>query len=473
MKIKSDSKANLAKILITGLILIFCTSWFHYLYSIGRVEIIYSYLYYIPIVFAAFFYGIFGGFVVSSFVGLAYSAFVCGSGVSYSPRELFPGIASFILIGLITGLLSSRASKARDALSKKVDDLSTTTDVGLAATSTLDLNEILQSIMEKIVSALDCEVGSIMLLEPKSKILTIKASHGIDKNIIKTTRVKLGERISGWVAQHGQPLLIDDIEGDPRFAKRSVEKYYTKSLLSVPLKNKDKIIGVININNKMTKRVFTQEDLHLLTGIALHISSAIDNARLYQEVNETYVGSIKALVMAIDAKDHYTKNHSERVTEYAVAIARRMGLSEKGVEEIQQAAQLHDLGKISVHDHILNKVEKLTEEDWKEIKQHTVRGAEILKPLLFLNGIIEITELHHEHFDGNGYPYGLKGSKIPIGARIICAADAYDAMISDRPYRKAMGIAEARAELKKCAGTHFDPEVIEAFLEALDTGTAP
>ncbi len=473
MDTKTDSRASLTRILVTGLILIFCTSWFHYLYSLGRVEIIYSYLYYIPIVFAAFFYGISGGFIVSSFVGLAYSTFVSASGVPYNPRELFPGIASFILIGLITGLLSSRALQARQALSRRVDDLSTTTDIGLAATSTLDLTHILKTIMEKIVHALNCEVGSIMLLEPESKLLTIRASYGIEKEIVRTTRVKLGERISGWVAQHEEPLLIEDIESDPRFARRSSEKYYTKSLLSVPLKCKDRIVGVINVNNKKARQIFTQEDLQLLTGIASHISSAIDNARLYQEVNDTYINSVRSLVMAIDAKDHYTKHHSERVTEYAVAAARRMDLSEKEIEDIRQASQLHDLGKLSIHDHILNKVEKLTEEDWKEIKQHTLRGAEILRPLIFLDGVIEITELHHEHFDGKGYPHGLKGKEIPIGARIISVADAYDAMTSDRPYRKAMSIAEARAELKKCAGTHFDPEVVEVFLEVLDTKTAP
>ncbi len=188
------------------------------------------------------------------------------------------------------------------------------------------------------------------------------------------------------------------------------------------------------------------------------------NARLNQKVDESYVSSIKALVETIDVRDHYIRHHSEHVSRYAVKIARQMGLSEEETEKIRHAAQLHDLGKLGIQDYILNKPEQLTEEEWKQIRQHTLKGARILKPIKPLGGVAKIVKLHHEHFNGEGYPDGLKGKKIPIGARIICVASAFDAMITERPYRKAKSYAEAKAELRRCAGTQFDPEVVRAFL---------
>ena len=307
MQIKPESKVTLVRILITGLILIFCTSWFHFLYSLGRVEIVYSYLYYIPIVFGAFFYGLPGGFMVSSFAGLTYAIFVSSSGIPYDNKELFPGIASFMLIGLLTGLLSSR-------------------------------------------------------LEKKIKQVT----------------------------------------------------------------------------------------------------------ELYERVNDTYMGVVKALAEAVDERDHYTKTHSKNVTEYAVSIAKELKLSKKEMEDIQRASQLHDIGKIGVHDYVLNKEGKLTDEEWKEIRLHPSKAAKILEPLRFLSEIIGIIRHHHERYDGRGYPDNRKEGDIPYGARIIAVADSYDAMTTDRPYRKAMGKDKAINELKEGSGSQFDPHIVETFLRVLE-----
>ena len=456
---------SLTKILSVGLVLIFCTSWFHLLYKLGRVEIVYSYLYYIPIVLAAFFYGLPGGFTVAGFTALAYSIFISASNISYSRTELFPGIASFVLIGLLTGLLSFHLTKSKKQLAEKVSHLTTVTEVGLAATSTLHLRDVLEVIMEKIVQALSCEVGSILLLDRETNLLRIEASYGIDEKTAKTLKLEKGERISGWVAQHGEPLLSNDVEKDPRFAKRSSEKYFTKSLLSVPLKARGEVIGVLNVNNKKDRKVFTETDLKLLSGLASQASVAIQNARLYNRVNETYMNAIRALARAIDEKDHYTRTHSENVTKYAVAIAQEMNRSKRELEEIHEAAQLHDLGKIGIHDSILNKPGKLTEDEWKEIKQHSLKSAKILEPLTFLNGVIDIIKQHHERFDGGGYPNGNHGQNIPLGARILAVADSYDAMTSERPYREPMSKEEAIKELKKESGKQFDPDVVQAFLQ--------
>jgi HD-GYP domain-containing protein (c-di-GMP phosphodiesterase class II) len=190
---------------------------------------------------------------------------------------------------------------------------------------------------------------------------------------------------------------------------------------------------------------------------------------LYHKLQTTYIRTIKALAQAIEAKDHYTHSHSENVTKYAIRLAQEMGLPTKDINELREACELHDLGKIGIQDAILNKPGKLTPEEWEEVKTHSLKSAEILGPLDFLGGVIDLVRQHHERIDGTGYPYGLKGGSIRMGAKIMAVADAYDAMISERPYReKPMTKEEAIAELKKNAGTQFEPVVVEAFLKMIE-----
>jgi putative nucleotidyltransferase with HDIG domain len=186
-----------------------------------------------------------------------------------------------------------------------------------------------------------------------------------------------------------------------------------------------------------------------------------------KELHHVYMHTIKAFASAIDLKDHYTYDHSINVVKYAVAIAHQVKLMNHEIQDIKHACQLHDLGKIGVPDYILAKHGKLNKEEWEKVKIHTLKGAEILSPLKFLDGIIKLIVCHHERYDGKGYPKGLKCEKIPLGARIMLVADAFDAMTSDRPYRKKLSIEEAIEELKRNSGTQFDPGVVKAFLEVL------
>ncbi len=192
-----------------------------------------------------------------------------------------------------------------------------------------------------------------------------------------------------------------------------------------------------------------------------------DLKELYKNMQSAYMATVKALAQAIDAKDHYTHSHSQNVTKYAVAIAKEMGFSQREVHTLREACQLHDLGKIGIHDYILNKSEKLTQEEWEKIRSHSLRGAEILEPLTFLDKVIILIRQHHERYDGTGYPNGLIGEKIKLGARIIAVADAFDAMISERPYRKAYSKKYAISKLKETSGTQFDPQIVKVFLEVL------
>lgn len=191
---------------------------------------------------------------------------------------------------------------------------------------------------------------------------------------------------------------------------------------------------------------------------------------MYKEQKDIYNNLVIAFSNVIDAKSPWTKNHSWSVTAYAVTIAREMGLREQDIEIIRTAGLLHDIGKIGTYDVILDKPDKLTDEEFALVKKHPVKGEEILKPIKGLESILPMIRSHHEMIDGTGYPDGLKGEKIPFFAKILCVADAYDSMISERPYRPAPGKDYAISELKRCAGTQFDAEVVKAFLSVLERG---
>ena len=330
------------------------------------------------------------------------------------------------------------------------------------------LNSVLQAIINEATEILDSEVGSILLFGEKSEIMTIRVAKGLDENIIKKTRIKTGERISGWVAKNKEGILVKDIEKDPRFNMRSHEKYYTKSLISAPIMINSHVLGTININNKRNHQVFDEEDLDLLEAVAAQAALIITNVNLYKELQRLYMNTVEALAEAIDARDHYTKSHSEHVTEYAVAIAREMGLPQKKIEIVERASKLHDIGKIGIHDYILTKPGKLTREEWEEVKTHSLKGARILEPLAFLDGVIGTVKQHHERYDGTGYPDKIKGDKIRLEARIMAVADSFDAMTTKRPYAVARTKKEAIEELKKESGKQFDPKVVEAFLKVLE-----
>lgn len=206
------------------------------------------------------------------------------------------------------------------------------------------------------------------------------------------------------------------------------------------------------------------------TLLARRIEESTKNlTRLYDDLRQTYMRTIKVLAQAIDARDHYTHSHSENVAKYAVAIAEEMGLSAQDIQVIRDACELHDLGKIGVEDCILSKPDTLNDEEWKQIKRHPQSGAQILEPLTFLGAVIDLIKQHHEHYDGSGYPEGRKGEDILIGARIIHVADAYEAMSSPRSYRRVpLSKEEAILEIRRNSGTQFDPKIVDAFLKIVD-----
>ena len=200
--------------------------------------------------------------------------------------------------------------------------------------------------------------------------------------------------------------------------------------------------------------------------LAVHVRKLVDKQRL-QSVNRQLLDTIKVLAMALDARDHYTHGHSAQVTEYSIAIAQRMGLSFKEIDDLRDAGLLHDIGKIGISDAILLKPGRLTEAEYLKIKEHPAIGKKILEPVASLADKVPLIYHHHERFDGKGYPLGLKGTTIPLGARILAVADSYQAMTSDRPYRNALPLSVAIEELVKNKATQFDPQIVDVFVAYL------
>jgi HD-GYP domain-containing protein (c-di-GMP phosphodiesterase class II) len=235
----------------------------------------------------------------------------------------------------------------------------------------------------------------------------------------------------------------------------------------VPVATNRKVLGSIQLFNRRDGLDFAHEDLELLEGVGQRLGIALENHALFGQVEEASLESIKGLALALDSKDRYTANHSENVSGYGQLIAAALGLDETACERIRLAGILHDIGKIGIPDAILNKPAALTDEEFKIIKTHPGKGFRILEPFKQLRDVADAACSHHERFDGNGYPRKLKGDQISLGGRILALADAFDTMTSDRGYRPRIPIMKALLEVRRCAGSHFDPEVVRAFFRAL------
>ena len=234
--------------------------------------------------------------------------------------------------------------------------------------------------------------------------------------------------------------------------------------LAIPLLVGNETFGILSLSNKADGTAFSEEEIYLAIDLARKAASKIETNALYEVFFNNLVDTLKSLIATVEARDSYTKQHSERVTTYSLQIAAAMGLDAEEIDLIRFGGFLHDIGKIGVRDTVLLKPGGLSREEIEEIRRHAVIGDEIVKPIKFFTREREIIRHHHEHYDGAGYPDGIAGEKIPLIARILTVADSYDAMTSNRPYRQARSHEYAVSELNRCASTQFDPEVVRAFL---------
>lgn len=369
--------------------------------------------------------------------------------------------------------ISTVLEKARlfTMLDRSVKQFATLADVDALLNSTLDQKVIRKRAMEAITLLMNADVGSLLLVDDEKRELYFEVALGEKGDKVKEIRLKMGEGIAGWVAERGEPLLINDVKKDPRFYKSADKKtdFVTRNMICVPVKVKDKIIGVLQAINKK-EGIFAEGDMKLFKLFSNQVAIALDNARLYEEVRETFFTTAGALAEAIEKRDPYTGGHTKRVVDYSLAAAKYLSLSPNEIERLKFSATLHDIGKIGIEDKVLRKPGKLDDAEIKIMNMHPALGADIMGHIKQLKDLIPGMMHHHERPDGKGYPDGLKDGEIPIIARIISVADTYDAMTTDRPYRKGLSNQTAIDEIKRYAGSQFDKDVAVAFVKAFEEG---
>jgi HD-GYP domain-containing protein (c-di-GMP phosphodiesterase class II) len=371
----------------------------------------------------------------------------------------------------ITDLASELEQKNLN-LGRAVERLSTIYKIGLAINSTMDIDRLFNLIVRTSTTTLKANFGYIILYDAENSCLNVTNLIGNGKLLAPKTAIPMKDSsVSTWVIRNRQPLLIADINEAPQFDRFSNLGYERKSLICAPLLVKDEIIGTISLVNKSDDSQFNSDEMEMLSTIAAQAAISIKNATLYDEQQQTYLNTIQALVSAIEASDSYTKGHSERVTRYSLEIGRRLGLSADRMQVLERAAILHDIGKIGVDLSLLHKEGMLTPQDIRELQQHPSIGMHILEPIEFLHDVRVCIGQHHERFDGRGYPNRIKKDDQLLEARILTVADAFDAMTSDRPYRKALSQDVAIAELRGNAGSQFDPDIVGVFSQVIEEGT--
>jgi len=355
---------------------------------------------------------------------------------------------------------------------KRIGQLATLMELSTILNSTLERREVLKRAMEAATRLMGCEVGSLLLVDEETQELVFEVALGEKGDQVREIRLKMGEGIAGWVAQKGETALVPDVTQDPRFSRRADEKshFVTRNILCVPVRSKGKVIGVLQAINKLHGGPFLPEDIGLFESLANQVAIAIENANLYEEIRKTFLSTAEALADAIEKRDPYTGGHTKRVQEYCMAIGHQLSLGPRELENLRLAAILHDVGKIGIDDAILKKQQPLEEHEFALMMEHPRLGAEIMGHIKQLREVVPGIRHHQERRDGTGYPDRLHDEEIPLLARIIAVADTFDAITTDRPYRKALSDEAALEEIKRGVETQFDGGIVEAFLRAYGQG---
>ncbi len=341
-------------------------------------------------------------------------------------------------------------------------------EVGRKATCASRGSKVIPEIVVTTRQALNAEASSLLLIDDETQQLLFEFADGASSKSLQQMRLDIRSGIAGWVARNGVPLIVNDVASDPRFSARVDEAtgFVTRAVMCSPLMAGGRVIGVIEVLNKLDGGDFDERDLQTLSAVAATAAIAIENSRLHQSVVDGYKGTISALAAVIDAKDPCTRGHSQRVVRYALMGGEALGMSQEELEVLEYAAMLHDIGKIAIADSVLSKPGQLDDNEVQAFREHPVTGANIIGDIPFFSPVSRLVLHHHERYDGRGYPQGLAGERIPVGARLLAVADTFDSITTDRPYRAALGGQHAIAELRRCSGTQFCPAAVDAFISA-------
>ena len=347
-------------------------------------------------------------------------------------------------------------------------------DHSIAASA--DLNVTLGLILDTIRQQLSMDVATALLFNFQQKTLTYAATRGFYADNLEHSAVKLGVGLAGRVALTQQPLSVPDLASASILPawREVVQNEGLSAYYAVPLLSKGQVLGVIEVLHHQAW-LPSLEWLSTLETLADQAAIAIDHVRLVaelerrnSELRSAYDETIEGWARALDLRDKETEGHSRRVTEMTYALCQALGFTSDQLVNVRRGALLHDIGKMGIPDAVLLKPDKLTEGEWALMKKHPEYAAELLTPIEFLRPALDIPQAHHEKWDGSGYPLGLRGEAIPLAARAFAVIDVYDALMSDRPYRKAWSREKTIDHIRSASGSHFDPEVVEAFIQLLE-----
>ncbi len=332
---------------------------------------------------------------------------------------------------------------------------------------TLDIDELIPRIFAEVNTAIKAEGQSIWLVDKGAGMIKCRFATGPESEHLKGFSITLAApSVVGTSVLKRKPIIIKDAHNDPRRARSADETtgFVTRSMMTVPLVLEDEAIGAIQAVNKRGGLLFNQDDLDLFQAIANTAALAVNNAQLVYELQNSYDLTLDALSAALDLRDRETEGHSRRVVEYTTRLAEQIGLGKETIKSIRRGALIHDIGKIGVPDAILLKPGSLDQEEVKVIQRHPQLGHDMLAGIPYLREEIQIVLGHQEKWDGTGYPFGLRGEVITMGARLFAIADTFDALTSDRPYRKGQSYEVTRQLIEAESGKQFDPRAVAAFL---------
>ncbi|HDZ77377.1 MAG TPA: HD domain-containing protein [Candidatus Omnitrophica bacterium] len=330
-----------------------------------------------------------------------------------------------------------------------------------------DKSEIIRSITDSVHKFLSVKNTVFISTDKNSDKLKLEYAVGLNNKLVKDLSLNKDESISGFVIAQAKPLWMKNLFENDYLNRMNQEYYLGKSFISIPIMFHNEVMGVLHVCNKVPEREFTQRDFSFLVNIGRVSAIALKNARLQEQIENDYLKTMTTLAATIDARDHYTKWHSENVARYSLAIAEKMDCNHQFNIVLERAALLHDIGKIGIRDNVLLKPDKLTSDEFKQIKRHSAIGDQMISSLSFLEEAAILIRQHHERCDGSGYPDGIKADEIKLGAKILAVADTFDAMFSDRPYRKGMSITASMRELLEAKNSKLDPKVVDCFLRII------
>jgi putative nucleotidyltransferase with HDIG domain len=414
--------------------------------------------------------------ITTAILGLVYYLAIT---LSLSIVEAFSGERIFLLSAIVAVLTAVIISPLRESAQSWIDRLfyRERYNAGLmlqrlsrATASLLDLDKITKIVLLDVVKTLHIGHAAIFIKHNSDNSFQLLAEEGAPE--IPAIAFSPDHPIVKWMIRENRILSKNILSVTPIFrAMWKNELDYLNEFpaqLFIPLNTKGELVGFIIAGSKRSTQSYTHDDEVTLSTLANQTAVIIENARLYEDLEETFVQTVVTLANAIDMRDTYTSSHSLRIAEWAAEVARLLGCAAQEVQAIYWGGLLHDIGKIGIPDSILRKPAKLDKSEWEIVRNHTILGAQLVSPIKKLANVAPIIECSHERYNGSGYPCGLKGVDIPLGARIIGVVDSFSAMLDERPYKRSLSQNEAIEELKRNSGILFDPQVVNVFLYVLN-----